>query len=344
MSVKEKTFDASSRIDNRGTVARGPWEFLTSGTVNNALGQHEALTLTYAGAFDTRELQYLALSTRQVLTGEGVTAFSDVSYSWGRPGTDMLELLEFQSKSFFADAGLSSPVIRSRDRNLTLSTLLFLSDDEGDILAAPNSEDRLRGIRFKADFDEADSLGGLVQINSVFSQGFVGLGSTENDNPLASRENGRVDFTKIEGTISRTQQLPNGFTAKFAATGQYAFTPLLASEECGYGGRDFGRAYDPSAITGDSCWSVSAELGFDLPVSPNPFFTKSQIYGFVDYGTVYRREPSAGTPTRDDGASLGAGLRLSWQKAFDLDRSAAVPIASGDDHTARFFLTANAHY
>ena len=41
-----------------------------------------------------------------------------------------------------------------------------------------------------------------------------------------------------------------------AAYGQYAGSPLLAPELCGYGGRVFGRAYDPSQLVGDSCLHV----------------------------------------------------------------------------------------
>jgi hypothetical protein len=51
---------------------RGPLEFLTSTTLNNLLHSQDALTLTAAGAFKTRELQYYAANYRQVLTGEGL--------------------------------------------------------------------------------------------------------------------------------------------------------------------------------------------------------------------------------------------------------------------------------
>src|SRR5690606_31443858 len=119
---------------------------------------------------------------------------------------------------------------------------------------------------------------------------------------------GRVDFTAIEASISRVQQLNDGFSVFVAAEGQHAFTPLLSSEECGYGGRSFGRAFDPSEISGDSCWSISGEVRFD-PDLPNSPLDQTQLYAFADYGHVFRIAPSLGTPTDERGASAGVGLR-----------------------------------
>jgi len=48
-----------------------------------------------------------------------------------------------------------------------------------------------------------DSTGGINQVNFVASKGVQGLGSTSNMNELASRANGRVDFSKVELTLSR---------------------------------------------------------------------------------------------------------------------------------------------
>ena len=66
-----KPLDASTQIDNRGTEARGPWEFNLSATANNLLGKHEAFTAIYAGATEIDELQYLALNYKQVMNSEG---------------------------------------------------------------------------------------------------------------------------------------------------------------------------------------------------------------------------------------------------------------------------------
>ena len=215
--------------------------------------------------------------------------------------------------SLALDAGLSYPVVRSRDKNLTLSGLFFLSNDEGDILAAPNSDDRLRGLRFKADFDVADATSATTQGNVTFSQGIDGLGSTQNGNPLASRANGRVDFTKIEGLISRTQPLAaTGSRCTSRPRGNMPSRHCSPPNNAAMAARTFGRAFDPSEITGDSCWSVSGELRYDLPSTP--LIAMSQLYAFVDYGRVYNIAPvrrHAGEPERIVGRASACGSATS---------------------------------
>jgi hemolysin activation/secretion protein len=256
VQVQEKPIDAQGQVDNRGTKARGPLEFLGSLTANNLLGLHEAFSLSYAGAIPLRTLQYVSGGYRQVLTSEGLAVFADANHSWGRPGTAPLEALQYGALSTNFDTGLSYPIIRQREANLTISGLAFAEDDDADTLGAPFNRDRLRGVRVKLDGDIADSWRGINQANLTLSQGFLGLGSTDNGNPLASRLVGRVDFTKLEASLSRTQPLFDRFSAYGSLYGQYGLTPLLTPEQCGYGGRYFGRAYDPSEIIGDSCFEA----------------------------------------------------------------------------------------
>jgi hemolysin activation/secretion protein len=355
VEVTEKRIDALARFDNRGTPARGPYQYLGTATVNNILGAHEAFTATWAGTFQFRELQYLLLGYRQVLNSEGLTAFVNGSYSWGKPGTADLEALDYKTMSAVFEAGLSYPWIRARERNLTFTSLFFANDNDGNILdnpsIPPSTRDRLRGFRLKADGDFADRFLGVNQINVTYSQGIEGLGSTENGNPLASRESGRVDFEKIEGTFSRLQPLVANFSLLVAAYAQYAMTPLLVSEQCGYGGRFFGRAYDPSELLGDHCWQVLAELRYDLPLGwapPAAKLTLAQLYAYADHGKVYNlhniaNDPASGLPVSVEAGSVGGGIRLGWWNALTADLSAAKAVEGPRDDW-RFFLILAAKY
>jgi hemolysin activation/secretion protein len=343
VEMKEKAVDLTAQIDNHGTEARGPWEYLLSATFNNVVGQHESLTATVAGATpQVTELTYAALAGKVVLNDEGLTAFSDVSYSWGSPGTAILQALQFSGTSLHTEVGFSLPVIRGRDTNFTLSALAFLSNDQAQLLGAPNSDDRLRGLRIKAEADHADEFNGITQLTAIASHGFEALGSSANGDPFLSRENGRVDFTKLEGSVSRTQKLASGLSLYGTAQGQYAFTPLLSPEECGYGGKDIGRGFDPSEITGDNCLLLSGEVRID-PTIPNSPLSQTELYAFFDYGAVSRIAPSAGTPISENAASAGLGLRLASDN-FNADISAAKPLWGRPDDAWRFYLTAGAKY
>ena len=199
--------------------------------------------------------------------------------------TTELELLEYKTKSFYAETGLSYPIIRARERNLIASALWFWTDDRSSFFdlpeEPPSTLDKLRGFRIRFDADSADPMNAINQLNFVFSHGFRGLGATANFDPLASRFNGRVDFTKAELTLSRLQPFGGGWSILTAAYGQWAFTPLLTSELCSYGGRLFGRGFDPSQYVGDTCVNLLAELRFDVP-HELPGLTQAQFYGFID--------------------------------------------------------------
>jgi hemolysin activation/secretion protein len=348
VEVTEKPIDALARIDNRGTRSRGPEQYFGSVTLNNALRMHEAFTASYAGAFNPEELQYAFGGYRQVLTAEGLTFFADGSYSWGKPGLPIDPLLGYKTRSTVFEAGLSYPVIRLRERNLTLSGLGFMTDDQSDAVDAALFRDRMRGVRLKLDADAADSWNGINQVNLVYSQGFNGLGASENGNILASRGNGRVDFSKVEGTVTRVQPLFQNLSALVAAYGQYAFTPLLSSELCGYGGRIFGRGLDPSEIVSDSCAEVFGELRLDFA----PLFsgiTQTQLYAFADGGWFHNIAPVAGTPENMHAASVGGGIRLGWQSAlseyggFSTDLSVAKGVDGPRDDWRFFFIVSARH-
>jgi hemolysin activation/secretion protein len=336
VEVTEKPIDGMARIDNRGTRARGPWQYVGSATVNNIARAHEAFTITYAGTFQVDELQYLLAGYRQVLTSEGLTFFVNASYGRGSPGTAELRAIDYKTRSTLAEAGLSYPIIRSREVNLAVAGLAFATNDDAFVTGGQFNRDRLRGFRLKADADWADSFLGINQVNATFSHGIHGAGSTDNDNPLASTNAGRVDFSKIEGTVSRLQPLFAGFSAFVAAYAQYAFTPLLVSEQCGYGGRFFGRAFDPSQMLGDHCWAVIGELRYDVPTGIKQL-TRSQLYAYADHGHVYNIDPAAGTPLTQHGTSAGIGARAEWETIYSADLSLAKAV-EGPRNDWRVFL------
>ena len=337
VEVTEKPVDLLARIDNRGTEARGPWQYLGSATLNNTVARaHEAFTVTYAGTFQLQELQYILFGYKQVLNSEGLTFFANASYGIGAPGTEQLRMFDYRTRSAVLEAGLTYPVIRSREANLYVSGLGFATNDFSYELGDLFTRDRLRGFRLKADADWADSFLGINQANVTFSQGILGLGSTANDNPIASTNAGRVDFTKIEGTFTRVQPLFWNFSAFVAAYAQFAATPLLVSEQCSYGGRFFGRAFDPSQMLGDHCWMAIGELRYDIATGIKRL-TRAQLYAYADHGQVYNINPAIGTPQTQHGTSAGAGGRAEWDGIYSADLSVAKAV-EGPRNDWRVFL------
>lgn len=347
VTVREKLLSAVASIDNRGSDGRGPWEAQVSGTLSNVLGQHEELSVKYATAVpSTDELQFVEGSWKQVLNSEGLTFAFTGSYNTGVPGLPPLEAIDYASRGMVFTAMLAYPVIRSRDENLTLLGTVFAEDVTSTALSAPFTDDRLRGGRLEAVYDTADTFGGINLAQLTLSHGIDGLGSTKNDNLLASRLDGRVDFTKVELLATRTQSLAQvlpGFSLYGAVYGQYAADPLLVVEQCSYGGKTFGRAFDPSTLTGDNCVTSLAELRYDLSV-PESFKLGAQVYSFIDRGYVDRNTVSAGTPKDQWASSAGAGVRLNWLDNASLGLEAEKEIAGDVDHGWRGHAEFTVHY
>ena len=326
---KEKHVSASLGLDNRGTKGSGPYEANAGVVFSNILGLHDEFTLGYstAGPRDDsfqRELDYFNFGYHQVLSSEGLAFDVTGNASWGTPGTPDLLLLDYQTKSLNVSSVVSYPFIRTRNTNLTGRAAFDWKDSESEILSVLSTRDRLRIVRGELAFDHADENGGVTQAIATISQGIVGLGSTENGNPLASRSNGKVDFTKATLQVSRTQSLGNNNSAYVVGYGQVALSPLLSSQECGYGGGFIGRSFEPSVITGDHCALFLGELRHDFdPASSG--FSKLQAYAFADYGSIWNIDAPLGTAAQDDAASVGAGLRFGW-KSFDADIQAAYQI------------------
>lgn len=332
-----KPIDASARIDNHGPPSRGPLEYFGVATANNLFGAHDAFTFTYAGVVPAQELYYVAGNYRQVLTAEGLTAFVNASDGFGTPGTAPLQLLKYKTKTLYGDTGLSYPFIRSRELNLTLSGLVYASDSTSDTgTVSPFSEDNLRGGRVRVDADNADSFRGINQVIFLASQGINGLGSTPAGSALASPLAGHAEYTKFELTASRTQPLIDPLSVYLAGYGQYATTSLLTPEQCGFGGRFFGRAFDPSQILGDSCAMGTVEFRFDLPPFWSPV-SQTELFAFTDGAQVFNRVASPGFPNWQHAASFGAGVRLGMYANINAELYVARAIDGPPDGTRLFF-------
>ncbi|HLL28788.1 MAG TPA: ShlB/FhaC/HecB family hemolysin secretion/activation protein [Xanthobacteraceae bacterium] len=337
VTVKEKHVDITIRIDNRATTILGPDESVSQVAFNNIFGQHESLTLSYGNAFKFGDLDYFAAKYRQVLNIEGLNFLLNGTYSNSRAGADLF-FLNDRTRGTIFEAGMSYALKRSLERNLTFTGKLFTSDTTSSLLGMPLTADRLNGVRISLDGDSVDSLKGSNQWNITLSQGFKGLGSTQTGSFFASVPNGRADFTKVEGTISRTQPLTKEFSFYVSAYSQYGFNPELSPEQCGYGGRDFGRAFDPSQLFGDRCFMAIAELRYNVWDKASGYRPATQLFTFIDYGEVTFAQILPGFERSDRATSAGAGVRFDWEHV-KTDFVVAKAIDSEHEHDWRFFFT-----
>ena len=113
------------------------------------------------------------------------------------------------------------------------------------------------------------------------------------------------------------------------------------------GGVSFGRAFDPSEITGDQGLALSLELqrAFDVKMK---FLRNLQAYVFFDYGSVWNRIATPTGAKKQDLASAGVGARFNLTKHFSGYLEIAKPlnekVASEGNKDPRVFFSLSATY
>ena len=194
---------------------------------------------------------------------------------------------------------------------------------DSEILGVPMSEDRLRVLRVGGTYDVVDGFAGVNLVSVELSRGFDILDGGNGDIP--SRANGESGFTKLNFAASRLQRITGNLNLLVAASGQYAFDPLLSSEEFGLGGPEFLRAFDPSEVVGDHGLAGRAELQYLVPLGFE-FLQALQLYGFGDVGRIWNRNSGFGEAERATLASAGGGIRFTINDHVRGGIEVAVPV------------------
>ena len=89
---------------------------------------------------------------------------------------------------------------------------------------------------------------------------------------------------------------------------QWASEPLLSSQECGFGGSNYGRAFDGSTLIGDQCFMGAFELSKDLPL-PVENLSNFEIFVTGDVGTTMQLVNATTLGSSSSASSFGLGLR-----------------------------------
>jgi hemolysin activation/secretion protein len=344
--LDNKPFSAHAGIDNRGTKFNGPLQFFAGASENSQLGFYEKIGIQGVATSNPEELYYFNLFYEAPVSNEGTTFRLSGAFSQSKPGSS-LEVFNVEGESHTFSFNLNHPFIRSRGENLRGQLGYTHRNTETDILGSLDSEDRLRILKLGMVYDFADRLQGINLISFSISQGLNILDATEPGSLNLTRAQGKSDFTKIAGKLQRLQQLAPQWMLLGSASWQYAFEKLLASEEFGAGGVSFGRAFDPSDITGDQGLALGLELqrAFDVKMK---FLRGLQAYAFFDYGSVWNRVATPTGEKQQELASTGIGARFNLTKHFSGYVELAKPlnrdVSAEGNKDPRVFFSLSATY
>lgn len=328
--------------DNFGTRYIGPLETSVGGSLYSLFTGGDVNTARFTVTSRTKELHFFELSHAQPLGSKGARWLFGSNYAETRPEF-ILTPLEVVGRNFLVFTDLSYPWIRDRSKNFVIHGAANYQNVTSTILGGPFYQDRIRDIVFGFTFDNIDSHHGQNSLGIDVVKGFPILGAA--DHFYQSRPNGQASYVRGTITASRLQAIGSRFSLLGAMHGQYSCEPLLATEQFGFGGPDFGRGYDPSEIVGDLGVALKLELRLDT-VPGFRFLQSVQYYTFLDEGTIWNRS-TLGQPNRQSAMSTGIGARFNFMPALSgnffigkpLTRSVAVLDALHDNgKMARVFF------
>lgn len=323
LALERTPMDGSLAFDNRGTRSVGPMQATGTLNVEDQFGLFERTTAEGIVTQQFKELRFLDLGQTVPVDAEGTMVQYGVRRSWSQPG-DSVRPLELDSLTTSWRVGLAHPFIRSRAETLRGDFSFTFRDSKTMALGDKLSEDRLRILTAGLSYDFSDSWDGTNVLQLQLNQGLDILHPTRSGSPNLTRSGGRSNFRKANLTAQRNQKLSDAYMLSVAGEAQYSPDQLLSAEEFGVGGKQYGRAFDSSEISGDSGFSLRGELQYIAQVSELDY---AMLYGFGDYGAVYNYE-SGSRHGRRSLASAGFGIRFGLFQRIDATIEAAKPFIS----------------
>lgn len=336
--VRRRPFDVLARADNRAFRQTGPEELLTVLQANSFTSLGEQTELSLYHTFNNTETFGQAAET-VFLGGSGLRLRLFGGAGESVP-SGFLRAIGYDGVTRVFGASLSYPLIRARSRTLTLS--LHADGTESDIATGATgrplraSFDSLRVLRAEANYVQSDLwlpfLGqGLAASNIAdvrVSQGLPIFGASRNTDPQLPLLGERVDFTKVDAEIDRTQPLftPYGgasVSLLAAVAGQFSNNTLPPEEKYYLGGPSasgpyFNPGYYYGQVTGDRALQAKLEPRLDTPLPrwnlPVPL--QAQFYGFFDWGETWQVQKLDVAHTL---RSIGGGARLHIGDYAELD-------------------------
>ncbi len=255
-------------------------------------------------------MNYGRLSYDALLNGEGTrvgVGYSALHYRLGGDLSDLDGHGTAQDGSVF----VKQPLIRGRDLNLYAQVQydhLKLNDDidVSDIETRRHLDD----VTASLTGDVRDSLlaGAVNTWAASGTYGRVGFDNTPAEAADAAAADTRGRFSKWNLSLARLQGLGANDALYVEAGGQWTTGNLDPSQQLVLGGPTSVRAYDVSAISGDTGWQATVELRHTYPVR---WYGQWQTIAFVEDAhltinkTVFATGPNTASLT-------GAGVGLNW--------------------------------
>jgi hemolysin activation/secretion protein len=321
-------------VNDTGSSLLGRTQFGIDLTYNGLFREGEQTRFSFLGPFDFNRFRYFGFSHTEPLGSDGLLFQFNAGLLKTHPkGTNI------RGAAHTLQALFSYPLIRSYDENLSISGSVDALNSENAAIGQSIASERVRALRAAATYSLAKPRS-LLSLSGTFSAGLDGFGARQFDPRLAVS-----DFIKLNALAGFNQQLGESFVVRLRGAGQHGADRLPTSELFALGGPDFGRAFAPASVVGDSGAAGSVELAWRPRLSGR--WQGSELYGFVDRETTWYRERFVSSQ-RFDLASAGFGTRIAISEKvasqLEMARALDAPAQVAREGSWRFNFAVKANY
>ncbi len=302
-------------FDNYNSRYLGPYE--TSFAMKTSFVPLQETDIIAISSLPADKLKNILISHRINLSfGTSMEIYA--SYTDSNPEY-ILRDSNIESDVFGFGISISEQIIRQRQENLSVKFSFDSKENFSDIFNQKLTRDHVRAARLGVFYDVADKFSGYNFINATFSHGLNIFDASSENDPFISRAGAEPDFSKAELFITRFLPLAEDFVAVTSASGQISSSVLYSSEQFGYGGQSFGRAYDASEIIGDEGIAGLFELQYGGLAS---WYGISFLpYVYYDIGKIWNKGLES-----ESGSSGGIGFRFDSEHGMSGNILVAQPL------------------
>jgi len=309
-------------VTNTSSRELGPMTYGLAATLAQPFGRPGSLDLFALAAGEAmRELQSGGFRLA-IPVGNGGPVISLVGLiARGRPG-GQIRSLAIRSGLESLSVRLGGNLFMQRRLKIRWEAGLTVTRSRVDALGELLSYDRSSVAELSLTAERDDWMGGDLSVTVSLARGLDILGANPGNARLPSVVGFNPQFTRFAWSARRVQRLSRVFSTTVEVQGQVTGSTLISGEQVGFGGATIGRAFDPSAASGDRGIGTIGELQLALPGLSHGPLGGVQAYAFADYARVVQARTGEALSL----GSIGGGLRFDLFRRTSLDLQLAQAI------------------
>jgi len=322
VKIVQTPFSGFINFNNWNTSYIGPYQTSAGVSAYDLFGA-DALTLTGSTSINSAsELQYGSINYAIIVGPYATEINPSISSTLTQPGGN-LSNLELSGLSLKYNLSVNQPLYTSTQQSLTAQTSIYHTDSSNDAYSGAQTvyNDHITafvaGLNYQGPFLQM-----YHDITFSITTG-IPLGTPDGlANPSVT--GAQTNFVHFNLLTSDIHYLTERLSVALATQFQYAPNTLVSSEQIGFGGQQFGQAFTPYIISGNSGAMGSLSLRYDLPLVWKLLnaelrladwgFTQIQPEIFYDIGSVFYAAVPGTTNNQATAQSAGVGLNLQWRK------------------------------